>query len=368
MHFPNRCIALLAAILAVALALPAAASAQEQRPSLFGNLFNRGDDAAPQQPVGRPAPQLAQADNADVSMRLDRIENSLRQLTGTIEELQHRNQQLEMRLQRMQDDTEYRFQHSAARAAAGAAPPPRATPQSAPPGAPLNVRPDQRSDAFDPDAHPGSPGAPRVLGRETAMAPQANSEQPVGAPGGRNAGAPLDLTTLNDTPPRGPDYRAPVYGAPVLAQPPGQSPPPRGNANGQQLATLPPSASPKDEYDMAYGYVLHKDYALAEQAFRDFLKRHPDEALVPDAQYWLGESLFQRQEYRDAAESFLAVSTKYSKAGKAPNALLRLGQSLAAMHQKEAACATLGEVGRKYPRASASVKRGVAQELKRVHC
>ena len=51
-----------------------------------------------------------------------------------------------------------------------------------------------------------------------------------------------------------------------------------------------------------------------------------------------------------------------------PDSLLRLGQSLAAMNQKEAACATLAEVGRKFPRASASVKRGVTQEQKRVHC
>ena len=119
---------------------------------------------------------------------------------------------------------------------------------------------------------------------------------------------------------------------------------------------------------MAYGYVLHKDYALAEQAFRDFLRKYPDERLLPDAQYWLGESLFQSQRYRDAAESFLALSTKFEKSGKAPDALLRLGQSLAALHQKEAACATLAEVARKYPRASASVKRGVTQELKRAHC
>ncbi|MGH6665346.1 MAG: tol-pal system protein YbgF, partial [Pseudolabrys sp.] len=44
------------------------------------------------------------------------------------------------------------------------------------------------------------------------------------------------------------------------------------------------------------------------------------------------------------------------------------GQSLAAMKQKEAACATLAEVGRKFPRAAASVKRGVTQEQKRAHC
>jgi tol-pal system protein YbgF len=137
---------------------------------------------------------------------------------------------------------------------------------------------------------------------------------------------------------------------------------------GAQLATLPPAASPQDEYDMAYGYVLHKDYSLAEQSFRDFLKKYPNERLVPEAQYWLGESLFQQQRYRDAAESFLGVSTKFERTGKAPDALLRLGQSLAAMNQKEAACATLTEVGRKYPRASAGVKRGVEQELKRAHC
>ena len=166
---------------------------------------------------------------------------------------------------------------------------------------------------------------------------------------------------------------APANGAPVTRQPPVQSqvpPPPARNTavSGPQLATLPPSASPQDEYDMAYGYVLHKDYALAEQALRDFLRKYPDERLVPDAQYWLGESMFQRKRYRDAAEFFLAVSTKFEHSGKAPNALLRLGQSLAAMHQKEAACATLAEIGRKYPKASASVKRGVTQELKSAHC
>ena len=119
---------------------------------------------------------------------------------------------------------------------------------------------------------------------------------------------------------------------------------------------------------MAYGYVLHKVYSLAEQSFRDFLKKCPNQRLVPEAQYWLGESLFQQQRYRDAAESFLGVSTKFERSGKAPDALLRLGQSLAAMNQKEAACATLAEVGRKYPRASAGVKRGVEQEQKRAHC
>jgi tol-pal system protein YbgF len=364
--------------------LPAGASmAQDQGSGGFlDNLFHRGEPAAQQaQPGEQPAaqaPQVAQADSAGVGSRIDRIENALRQLTGTIEQLQHQNQQLEMQLQRMQTDTEYRFQQLGSRGApAGAAP--RAMPSQPPADAAPGAAPGRRSDVFNPADHPNAPGAPRTLGGETAMAPATQptaNEPPVGAPG-----APLDLSTLSGNPPQQqPANGAPVAGtqpngAPVTRQPPVQSqsalppPPPRNtSATGAQLATLPPTASPQDEYDMAYGYVLHKDYALAEQAFRDFLKKYPDQRLVPDAQYWLGESLYQRQRYRDAAESFLAVSTKFEHSGKAPNALLRLGQSLAAMHQKEAACATLGEVARKYPRATASVKRGVTQELKRAHC
>ena len=49
----------------------------------------------------------------------------------------------------------------------------------------------------------------------------------------------------------------------------------------------------------------------------------------------LARRFFQRQLYRDAAEAFLAVTTKFDKSAKAPDALLRLGQSLAALKEKE---------------------------------
>jgi tol-pal system protein YbgF len=114
--------------------------------------------------------------------------------------------------------------------------------------------------------------------------------------------------------------------------------------------------------------VLHKDYDLAAKAFADFIKRNPGNELQPEANYWLGESYFQRKKYQDAADAYLVVVRNYEKSDKAPDSLLRLGQSLAAIGQKEMACASLGEVNRKYPRASASVKRGVAAEQKRAHC
>jgi tol-pal system protein YbgF len=383
---PSSRIAAIAALSALLLASTALAQEERSSGNFLDNLFNRGEPStqsrqAPQGQQAQPSGRVAQSDPGDISVRLDRMESALRQMTGALEQLQYRNQQLETQLKRMQDDTEYRFQQLGSRG--GAAPPGQAAPIGPGNAAPSST-PGRRSDVFDPNRNPNAPGAPRTLGNEAVIAapePGQNNGMSVGAPGGRAAGAPLDLSTLagNDpAPPQAPPPQmAPPPGAIASASampmpaPQASSPPPQvRNATpaGPQLATLPPTASPQDEYDMAYGYVLHKDYSLAEQSFRDFLKKYPNERLVPDAQYWLGESLFQQQRYRDAAESFLGVSTKFEHAGKAPDALLRLGQSLAAMNQKEAACATLTEVGRKYPRASAGVKRGVAQEQKRAQC
>lgn len=357
----------IAALAALPVLLLAGSTVAQERPGFLDNLFNRGENSPPGQSDVQVRRGPAQIDPGDFTVRMDRMESALRQLTGTIEQLQYRNQQLEMQLKRMQDDTDYRLQQLGSKG--GAVP---AAPVTAPPAA----QPGRRGDVFDPAQRPNAPGAPRTLGNEAVLAapaPIPANEPPIGAPGGRAAGAPLDLNALsvNPSPPPPPVVRddvAPVQASQPVPQLPPVMAPRNAGASAPQLATLPPSAAPQDEYDLAYGYVLRKDYALAEQTFRDFLRKYPNERLVPDAQYWLGESLFQRQRYRDAAESFLAVSTKFEKSGKAPDSLLRLGQSLAALNQKEAACATLAEVGRKFPRASASVKRGVEQEQKRVHC
>lgn len=357
-----------AALAALAcLMLLGSASAQDRGGNFIDNLFSRGE-GAPSQPQGESqveyrrniqGGQVAQTDPGDVAVRLDSMENAIRQLTGTIEQLQYRNQQLEQQVRALQQG-----------GAAAQPQQPGVRPSQSPnmpTYQPPAATPGRRGDVFDPNQQPNAPGAPRTLGNASIVAPEPDAGPPVGAPGGRDAGAPLDLSTMSANAAPAPDAgNAPGQNLPPVMQQ--QNPPRTANVSAPQVATLPPTASPQDEYDMAYGYVLHKDYALAEQAFRDFLRKYPSERLVPDAQYWLGESMFQRQRYRDAAESFLAVSTKYEKAAKAPDSLLRLGQSLAALNQKEAACATLAEVDRKFPRASANVKKGVTQEQKRVHC
>jgi tol-pal system protein YbgF len=219
---------------------------------------------------------------------------------------------------------------------------------------------------FDPSQNPNAPGVPRPLGSmPNEPPPVVMADPPVGVPGGRRAGGPLDLSTMSSGPGTGPGPEP--GGSPDSGQLP--APPPRNfSATGAVASVAPPSDSPKDTYDLGYGYVLRKDYALAEETFQAFLKKYPTDRRAAEAQFWLGESLFQRQRYDAAAQSFLELSTKHGSHAKAPEALLRLAQSLAAMKQKEMSCATLAEVGRKYPKASATVKQGVEREQKRVHC
>ena len=85
--------------------LAGSALAQEERGSgnFLDNLFSRGEPSAQSRQSAQPAPsgRVAQSDPGDLSVRLDRMENALRQLTGTIEQLQYRNQQLEMQIQQL---------------------------------------------------------------------------------------------------------------------------------------------------------------------------------------------------------------------------------------------------------------------------
>ena len=316
-------------------------------------------------PAWLSASAVAQQD-IDPEIRIERLENQLRTLTGQNEELQYRNRQLEEQLRAMQGAQPAPNQAAAARPAApnvAVAPPVQTdpgyrqppTPQPGVGQAPAVIAAPvassgRRGDAFDPSQNPNAPGVPRALGG--GQAPLA--EGPVGAPGGRDAGEPLDLSNVGNSrdPNRAPMQR-PVQQAPNTTA---------------SLTTLPPSATPRDEFDLGIGYIQRKDYALAEETMRNFAQKYPSDALLPDSQYWLGESLYQRQKYRDAAETFLGVTTKYDTSAKAPDALLRLGQSLAALKEKEAACAAFGEITRKYPRASNGVKQGVSREQKRVGC
>jgi tol-pal system protein YbgF len=334
-----------AAALMAALCVANAAFAQQESGSplsAIGRMFGQ----KPPQTTGQ---EESEGPSTEQVLRIERLEAQIRQLTGTIEQLQYRNQQLENQL----------------RAGGGPVAQPAPPPPVTRPSAGTSIQAALPATAAAPPPPPpatNAPGVPRPLGSmPNEPPPIVTADPPIGAPGGRRAGGPLDLSTLSTVP--GSEPGAPPEAGPLPA------PPSRNlSATGAVAAVAPPTDSPKDTYDLGYGYVLRKDYALAEDTLQGFLTKYPTDRRAADAQFWLGESLFQRQRYDAAAQAFLEVSTKHSSHAKAPEALLRLAQSLAAMKQKEMSCATLAEVGRKYPKASATVKQGVEREQKRVHC
>ena len=300
-------------------------------------------------------PALAQ-DAAEIVVRMNRLENQVRQMSGYIEQLQFENRQLKEQVRKFQEDVEFRFQEGGR-----SGPPPRAQPPAAqqPPGTQTpassgQARPPRRGDAFDPSDMPSAPGAPRPLGTTTPSAPlPRSSAEPSMTIGGliendSGPGAPLDLNQ--------------VRGAG------GERPPPSPPRPASPSVAATGSGDPRADYDAAYAYILQRQYERAEMAFRQFLQSHPRDKLTPDATFWLGESYLQRQRHREAAEQFLKVSTEYTTSTKAPDAMLRLGITLNALGAKDQACATFAQVGRKFPQAGSSVREGVEREQKRARC
>ncbi|MDQ0503274.1 tol-pal system protein YbgF [Xanthobacter agilis] len=309
-------LALPAVVLGLAMSGPAAA---QQDNNIFGNLFK------PPAPV---QDNSHGAEASEVAMRLDRMENALRNLTGQIEQLQYRNQQLEAQVKRLQDDVDARAGRGSP-VPASAPPPVAAAPLGRP--APTPVATGKRSDIFDPAEEPSAPGAP----------------QPLGSPASASAGL--------GRPPAG------IGAAPIAGQA-------GGGQGGTQVAALPANAGPRELYDQGQAQLQRQDYAGAEQTFRQIIQAHAGDRIIPDATFMLGESLFLRRNYGDAAASFLEVSTKYPNSVRAPESLLRLGQSLAGLGEKETACATFLEVDRKYPRSPSAIRQAVEREQKRVGC
>jgi tol-pal system protein YbgF len=315
--------------------------------------------------VGAPA---SAQDAADAVVRLSRVENQIRQLSGQIEQLQFENRQLKEQLRKFQEDVEFRFQDG--RGAAARPSPPSATsgqnPSAAAPARPVqqpSPLPQRRGDAFDPRESPDAPGAPRPLGATAPSAPLASAGAggPMPLPGAALSGigdliedeeeapaaAPLDL---------GRTSRSPASPAPAAV--------PRA---GPSIAATG-SPDPRADYDAAYALLVQRQYEQAEMGFRRFSQSHPRDRMVPEAMYWLGESYLQRNRAREAAEQFLNLSTEHPNAGKAPDALLKLGVSLSALGARDRACAVYGEFDRKYPQAAPALRQGLEREQKRAKC
>lgn len=138
-----------------------------------------------------------------------------------------------------------------------------------------------------------------------------------------------------------------------------------------KVAALEPLSAPNDpvqEYERAYGFLIQQNYASALTGFRNFIKSHPKDPLMPHALYWLGETHYAQRNYADAAEAFDLLVQGYGNSAKAPDSLFKRGIALAALGKKADACEVLRKVSEKYPNAAATLKTKIEGERTRIGC
>ena len=121
-------------------------------------------------------------------------------------------------------------------------------------------------------------------------------------------------------------------------------------------------------YDAAFQALREQKYDRAEQGFKSFMAKFPNDQLAGNAQYWLGETYYVRGNYAEAAKSFAQGYQKYPKSSKAPDNLLKLGLSLSQQNKKQEACITLQQLGKQYNNAAEVIKQRAQDESKKLGC
>ena len=229
--------------------------------------------------------------------KVQALTQSLSQATGRNEELGHQIQLQNDKLDRMEKDFAYRLctlsaQQLGANDAINCS---GANTASLPPSQSPNLRPG--------DALP-----------------------PIGAPGGDSAVSGRPPGILGSLP-AGPGAVPPSPPQPVV-----------GNAA---------------QYDQAMNLMSRAQYSEAQSAFRAYADANPDDPdLSPQAIYWVGNISFIRQDYASAQRAFAEVIKKYPKSQRAPDAMLKLAQSFMSLGQKSEGCTTLGLIRTRYPNGS----------------
>lgn len=156
---------------------------------------------------------------------------------------------------------------------------------------------------------------------------------------------------------------APLPGvAPQAGQPgpsTGQPLPPRGGTSAlpqAPTATVPDKPvmqgslpSPEEVYTKALNDYHKGNYDLAISGFKSYLTFYPKTSLVPNSQYWLGESYYGQRKYREAIREFDKLIKEYPDSAKVPAAMLKQGNAYLELNEKAQGKRVLQELKAKFP-------------------
>jgi tol-pal system protein YbgF len=287
---------------------------------------------------------------AQLTVRIQELEDQVRTLNGQIEGLQFSLTQMQTQLQQMADDNEFRFQQLEG----GAGGKTDAAPQSG---------------GVTPPAEAPQPATGETTPAPDAAAPPASDVQPDVS--GALTEAPADGQAIDQPMDDLGDSADPLLGQGTTGETTIGT---LGGANGQPLnLSLDSGQALSDgdanaQYQAGYDAIVRGDYAFAEEQFRQFVALYPKDAQAPDATNWLGEALLQRGAYDEAADVLLTGFQTYESSARAPDLLLKLGIALAGAGETDTACRTFFEVNKRYPSQPAAFTQRLQEERQKANC
>jgi tol-pal system protein YbgF len=126
-------------------------------------------------------------------------------------------------------------------------------------------------------------------------------------------------------------------------------------------------ASPAEmrDFDAALATLRRGEFAPAQTAFLDFIKRYPDSGYRPSALFWLGNAQYALKAYREAVINFKSVITIAPDHVRSPEAALSIANCQVELKDTRSARKTLEDLIKVYPQSeAASVAKDRLTKLK----
>ncbi len=135
-----------------------------------------------------------------------------------------------------------------------------------------------------------------------------------------------------------------------------------------EMAAPPLAGDPVADFAKARQLMTGGDYDGAEATFTAYVEAYPDGARTPEARYWLGRTRSVRGAHTEAAQSFIGAIRGWPQTGWAPDAVVELSRALLALKKPADACQALGELARRYPKASPGITNRAAALRNQAKC
>ena len=107
-------------------------------------------------------------------------------------------------------------------------------------------------------------------------------------------------------------------------------------------------------YEDAMASLRKGDFDKAAPALSGFLRRYPVSGYAQSAQFWLGNALYGKREYKDAIASFRALVSTSPDYPRAAEALLAVANCEIELKDVKAARKTIAELLKAYPKSEAA--------------